>query len=461
MDCSILSSSPKIPFRIQSRKPFFYHRPSISCRLQQSDPSDDDNNRKQNLHNLLKLSATLTVIASSLPLSPAHAAKVAEKKQRPTKKIEFLSPEELKSWSQNIPVVSDRIPYTEILNLQEQGKLKHIIKLPTMNLKQQPDPVLVVLDDSRVLRTVLPSIDRDEKFWEAWDRFGLNSICINAYTPPIRKPEIPHPYLAVLGRIPNLLFSFAKPKPPQTKKSLELEMAVKELQRTRRAEIEKLRKDSEMMEKAMKAQKRIEERKMNREMRKAQYLQSLRQSRRNYQSMAQMWIDMARDQNVVTVLGFLFFFIFYRTVVYNYRKQRMDYEDRIKIEKADAEERKKMRELEKEMAGIEEEDDDGGEGKGDENDPYRQVMKFMRSGARVRRAQSKRLPQYMERGIDVKFSDVAGLGNIRLELEEIVKFFTHGDMYRRRGVKIPGWNLLNESNCILISMTYINITNHT
>lgn len=442
MDCSILSSSPKIPFRIQSRKPFFYHRPSISCRLQQSDPSDDDNNRKQNLHNLLKLSATLTVIASSLPLSPAHAAKVAEKKQRPTKKIEFLSPEELKSWSQNIPVVSDRIPYTEILNLQEQGKLKHIIKLPTMNLKQQPDPVLVVLDDSRVLRTVLPSIDRDEKFWEAWDRFGLNSICINAYTPPIRKPEIPHPYLAVLGRIPNLLFSFAKPKPPQTKKSLELEMAVKELQRTRRAEIEKLRKDSEMMEKAMKAQKRIEERKMNREMRKAQYLQSLRQSRRNYQSMAQMWIDMARDQNVVTVLGFLFFFIFYRTVVYNYRKQRMDYEDRIKIEKADAEERKKMRELEKEMAGIEEEDDDGGEGKGDENDPYRQVMKFMRSGARVRRAQSKRLPQYMERGIDVKFSDVAGLGNIRLELEEIVKFFTHGDMYRRRGVKIPGGILL-------------------
>jgi ATP-dependent Zn protease len=38
----------------------------------------------------------------------------------------------------------------------------------------------------------------------------------------------------------------------------------------------------------------------------------------------------------------------------------------------------------------------------------------------------------------VKFSDVAGLGKIRLELEEIVKFFTHGEMYRRRGVKIPG-----------------------
>nr|CAD1838559.1 unnamed protein product [Ananas comosus var. bracteatus] len=69
-------------------------------------------------------------------------------------------------------------------------------------------------------------------------------------------------------------------------------------------------------------------------------------------------------------------------------------------------------------------------------------MKFMRSGARVRRAHSKRLPQYMERGVDVKFSDVAGLGNIRLELEEIVKFFTLGEMYRRRGVKIPGGILL-------------------
>ncbi|KAK6125065.1 hypothetical protein DH2020_041181 [Rehmannia glutinosa] len=68
------------------------------------------------------------------------------------------------------------------------------------------------------------------------------------------------------------------------------------------------------------------------------------------------------------------------------------------------------------------------------------VSTALGSGARVRRVQSKRLPQYLERSVDVKFSDVAGLGKIRLELEEIVKFFTHGEMYRRRGVKIPGWN---------------------
>lgn len=66
------------------------------------------------------------------------------------------------------------------------------------------------------------------------------------------------------------------------------------------------------------------------------------------------------------------------------------------------------------------------------------AKQFMKSGTRVRRAQNKKLPQYLERGVDVKFTDVAGLGKIRLELEEIVKFFTHGEMYRRRGVKIPG-----------------------
>lgn len=446
MELSILVTSPslKIPHRTRSRNRFLYRRPSISCRFPQSKPSDDEK-RKENLHGILKLSTTLTVIASSLHLSPAYAAKVSEKKQRPAKKIEYLSPEEIRSWNENIPVVSDRIPYTEILNLKEQGKLKHIIKLPTMNLKQQPDPVLVVLDDSRVLRTVLPSIKRDEKFWKSWDRLELNSVCVNAYTPPIRKPELPSPYLGFLFRIPQFLFSFVKPfvKPrPKSKKALELERTLRELQRTRKAEMERMREEREMMEKASRAQKKIEEKKRNKEMRKLKHEQSLIEARKNYQDMALMWANMARDQNVSTALGFVFFFIFYRTVVFNYRKQKKDYDDRIKIEKAEAEERKKMRELEKEMAGIEEDDDDGSEGKGDENDPFRQVTKFMGSGARLRRARSKRLPQYLERGIDVKFSDVAGLGNIRIELEEIVKFFTHGDMYRRRGVKIPGWNLL-------------------
>lgn len=379
------------------------------------------------------------MVSSSLPLSPAAAARVSEKK-RSAKKAEFLSPDELKSWSQNLPVVSDRIPYTEVLKLQEEGKLKHIIKLPTMSPKQRPDAVLVVLDDSRVLRTVLPSIERDEKFWESWDRLKLNSACVSAYTPPIQKPELPSPYLGFLSRIPMFLFSFVKTK-PKSKRALEFARARMEMQRTRKAELARVRKETEMMEKALRAQKKAGEKKRKREIKKAQYEQSLRQARKNYQEMALMWSNMARDPNVAYVLGVLFLLIFYRTVVFNYRRHQKDYEDRQKIEKAEAEEKRKIRELEKEMAGIED-DDESEEGKGDDKDPYRQIMKFMQSGARVRRARSKRLPQYMERGIDVKFSDVAGLGKIRLELEEIVKFFTHGDMYRRRGVKIPGGILL-------------------
>ncbi|KAK1388922.1 hypothetical protein POM88_017100 [Heracleum sosnowskyi] len=42
--------------------------------------------------------------------------------------------------------------------------------------------------------------------------------------------------------------------------------------------------------------------------------------------------------------------------------------------------------------------------------------------------------------------DVAGLGKIRLELEEIVKFFTHGEMYRRRGdeLKLQDYDIEHE-----------------
>lgn len=60
------------------------------------------------------------------------------------------------------------------------------------------------------------------------------------------------------------------------------------------------------------------------------------------------------------------------------------------------------------------------------------------AGARVRRAKGRRPPQFLDLDADVKFADVAGLGDIRKELEEIVDFFTYGEKYRRRGSKIPG-----------------------
>ncbi|KAF8393420.1 hypothetical protein HHK36_021664 [Tetracentron sinense] len=415
-----------------SKRPF-YVPSSISCHLKKPEDQDDEKTKK-NGFNLLEFSVTLTVISASLPQAAA-AAKVSEKK-RSAKKTEALSPEELKSWSRGLPVVTDRTPYSEIINLKEEGKLKHIIKPPTVSLKQRPDSVLLVLEDSRVLRTVLPPVERDEKFWELWDKLQLDSVCVNAYSPPVKKPEIPSPYLGFLSKFLLPMLSTVKPK-PLSKRALELKMAREELQMSRKVELAKVREDREMMEKAIKAQKKMEEKKRNKEMKKIKYQESLRQGRRNYQRMALVWDGLARDTNVATALGLVFFFIFYRTVVLSYRRQRKDYEDRLKIEKAEAEERKKMRELENELEGVEGGDEENEEG-GREQNPYlKMAMQFMKSGARVRRAHSKRLPQYLERGIDVKFSDVAGLGKIRLELEEIVKFFTHGEMYRRRGVRIP------------------------
>ncbi|KAK3027085.1 hypothetical protein RJ639_040917 [Escallonia herrerae] len=430
-----LLNNPK--FRFISKSPHI--RPTFTCNLGTFEANEESKSKRNQL-NLLKLSVTLTVIAATLP-KPSVAAKVSEKK-RSAKKPEALTPQELKSWSQGLPVVANRIPYTEILELKREGKLKHIIKPPNVGLKERPEVVLAVLEDSRVVRIVLPSIESDKKFWESWDVLKIDGVCVNAYSPPVKKPEIPKPYLGFLSKIPVWVFSPLKPK-PQSERALELKRKREELRTQRDDEFRRTREEREMMEKSMRMQKKVEDRRKRSELQKARTEESLRQARMNYRRMGLFWEGLASDSNVATALGFLFFFIFYRTVVLNYRKQQKDYEDRLKIEKADAEEKKKMRELEREMAGIEvgdAEDEEGGQG---EKNPYmKMAMQFMKSGARVRRAQNRRFPQYLERDVDVKFSDVAGLGKIRLELEEIVKFFTHGEMYRRRGVKIPGGILL-------------------
>lgn len=323
-----------------------------------------------------------------------------------------------------------------------------MIKPSNSSLKNRAEPVLVVLDDSMVFRTVLPSLDGDRSFWKCWEESKLDSLCVNAYTPPVKNPEVPEPYLGFLARAPVLLLKVlspaAKPK-KESKRAAELRQMREEMKRQNKEEMEEMRKEREMMEKAIRAQKKEEARKRKTEERKRRHVASLQEARRNYEDMADMWARLAQDSNVATALGLVFFVIFYQTVVLNYRKQKKDYEDRLKIEKAEAEERKKMRELEREMEGLEgedEEDEESGQGRGEQNPYLKMAMQFMKSGARVRRAHNKRLPQYLERGVDVKFTDVAGLGKIRLELEEIVKFFTHGEMYRRRGVKIPGGILL-------------------
>ncbi|KAK8479338.1 hypothetical protein V6N13_063228 [Hibiscus sabdariffa] len=440
---------PNLPsLKPKSQAPFFSSSyPSISCQIynsksNSSDDDDDNDKPKKTQFNFLALPVTLTIISTSFPLQSSLAAvKASDRKKTQKRAQEALTPEQLKQWSKNLPIVTNRIPYTEIISLKHEGKLKHLIKPPSASLKQRAEPVLVVLEDSRVLRTVLPSIDSDRKFWDSWVELKIESLCVNAYTPPIKRPEVPSPYLGFLWRVPAFMLSWFKPK-KESKRALEIRRTREELKRQRREELAAMREEREMLEKAMKAEKKEAERRKRRQIRKRKHEESLREARRNYQSMANMWARLAQDSNVATALGLVFFVIFYRTVVLSYRKQKKDYEDRLKIEKAEAEERKKMRELEREIEGIEGEDDEGEQG-GSEQNPYlKMAMQFMKSGARVRRAQNKRLPQYLERGVDVKFSDVAGLGKIRLELEEIVKFFTHGEMYRRRGVRIPGGILL-------------------
>ncbi|PSS17948.1 Inactive ATP-dependent zinc metalloprotease FTSHI 2 like [Actinidia chinensis var. chinensis] len=426
---------------------------AITCELESSEAEEELKSKpKRNRLDVLKLSVTLTVISASLP-QPSIAAKVSEKK-RSAKKTDALSPEELKSWSQGLPVVTQRIPYSEIFNLRREGKLKHIIKHPSTGLKQRPEVVLAVMEDSSVLRLVLPSIQIDKKFWESWDELGMDSICMNAYTPPLQKSEIPASYfeflLKFLSKIPDWLRSAMKPKPnqkpkakakakakPVSKTALEAKRMREELRLREEEELETMRLEREITEKVIREQKRAEERERKIAMKKMKYEESLEDTSDDY-----MWVRLAADKNVANIVGLVFFVLFYQTVVVSYKKQKKDYDDRLKIQIAEAEEQRKMRELEMEMEGIEGGEDLEEEGRVGQNAYMKMAKQFMKSGARVRWAHHKRPPQFLDRDVDVTFSDVAGLGKIRLELEEIVKFFTHGEMYRRRGVKIPGGILL-------------------
>ncbi|KAK9054714.1 hypothetical protein SSX86_025793 [Deinandra increscens subsp. villosa] len=414
---------------------------SIACNLCNSE-AEEESKDKINALNLLQISATLTIISVSLP-QPVLAAKVAQKKRSP-KKLDSLTPEEWRAWSQGLPVVANRIPYTDILNLKSEGKLKHIIKPSGKGLRERPVVVLAVLEDSKVVRLVVPSIESDQKFWKSWDELEIDSICVQAYTPPVKAPDVPRPFLGFLSKFPMWMYSLVKPK-PVSKKVLELRRQREELKKSRMLETTSVKKEMARMEKAARAQKKMEERKKKVEEQKLNSEQAMIDARIKYYRMSNMWKELARDSNVTLGIGLLFFVIFYQTVVLSYKKQKKDYEDRLKIEKADAEEKRKMKELERGLAGFDDDDDDG-EGKPGEENPYmKMAQQFMKSGARVRRAQNSKntkLSQYLERGVDVKFTDVAGLGKIRLELEEIVKFFTHGEIYRRRGVKIPGGILL-------------------
>ncbi|KAM7471765.1 hypothetical protein LguiA_009948 [Lonicera macranthoides] len=439
----ICSTNNQLKFPTLGRRSVRIRGSPFICNLGTSETNQEESNSKEkkNHLNLLKLSVTLTVVSASLPQPSLAAPKV--KRSGAKKTTEALTPQELKKWSQGLPVVSNRIPYTEVLSLKRDGKLNRIIKPPNAALKQRPEVVLAVLEDSRVVRIVLPSVEIDPKFWDSWDELKVDSICVNAYSPPSKNPELPSPYLGFLMKFPAWMYNVLKPK-PLSKKALELKRVREEFKRQRMEELRKMTTESEAMEKAIMMQKKREDREKRRELQKIKLKESLLEAQLNSDRMAGMWDKLANDPNVATVLGLLFFYLFYQLVVVGYKKKKKDYEDRLKIQKVDEEEKKKVKDLEREMAGLDLfEDAEGEEGaKGEKNAYMKLAKQFMRSGANVRRTDSVRVPQFLDRGEDVKFTDVAGLGKIRLELEEVVKFFTHGEIYRRRGVKIPGGILL-------------------
>ena len=239
-----------------------YH-PSIFSRIQTPNPDEDDKVPNDNRIDFLKLSVTLTVISASLP-KPAAAATTKVKKRSPkkqsAKKPEGLSPEELKTWTSGLPVVSDRLPYSEIIELKKSGKLKHVIKPNSAKLRQRGEAVLVVLDDSRVLRTVLPSLESHSKFWDSWDELKIDSVCVNAYTPPIKSPELPTSLLANIW-VPPFVQKFiayvfeerqTKPK-KESKKAAEFREMRMQLQREKEEELRKSREERETMDRNMKA----------------------------------------------------------------------------------------------------------------------------------------------------------------------------------------------------------------
>jgi len=325
--------------------------------------------------------ALLTALALVLPtiVTAEASAKVAErskKKARVPKAVPTMELEERKEWVKDLPRIEETIPYTEVLELREADKLKHIIKHPNSRLKERSERVFIVLNDDRVLRCVLPPPDRDEQFWSSWEYMELNSLLIDAFSPPIPIPKVEGwaakgPSLTFLLKIQGWL---SKPKTTTAnmgKGKSSASSRLEELTRTRR-EMERERKEQQAEARRMEAQ-RIRETKEARALAQSQREQEERLRKREEKwareaekrelRMEQQAQDSAdwsnffysasRNEGFRFLMGVFFFWLFYQTVVVGVKKRKQDYEDRLKIEQAEEEERRKMREWEGEMEAAE------------------------------------------------------------------------------------------------------------
>ncbi|CAI7900226.1 unnamed protein product [Closterium sp. NIES-53] len=452
--------------------------------------------------------------------------------------------EEREAWARGLPVVQERVPYSQVVALKRSNELKHIIKHPQSSLQSEPERVFLVLKDDRVVRCMLPPFDRDPAFWAAWKDLSLDSLTINAFSPPPAPPVMQPwglwgPSLKFLqdwgwvggggGRLEGVGGkgkggaegageTVGKGKGKVLTAKQKAEAAMKE--RVRRLAEERKETERRRVEKERELKRQREERiRMEREERKRAEREEREQQKQEEQEQRQggarakkrgagaeeknvearrkklvaqvasqerwgsFYKQAANNEGVRFLIGAAFFVFFYFGIIVNVKKKRKDYEDRIKLERAAEEERRKMEGWEEDMEEMEareeeeaerekerekkagvvvakgkdgkEAEDGKGEGKGEgegegkveeeKNQAILAGMRFMRSGAKVRRARKgkrTRRPTYLDMSAEVKFSDVAGLGEIRRELEEVVEFFQSAEKYRRRGSKIPSGILL-------------------
>lgn len=439
------------------------------CLAVGSQDNEERTRIRQDVLRVSEMAVTMTIVSLALPQAAAFADVVEKKRTKIARKVVVMTPEERAAWTQGLPFVQERIPYTDVLKLKSEDRLKYIIKHPKTLPKARPDVILLVLDDDRVVRTVLPVAERDEKFWDAWDKLGLDSAIMDAYSPPLPKPKPQRSVLEYLVQMASVLKGKDQKGKGKTenKQLQEIRRAKMELEMQRKVMEDELKLQRKMKERAVKEQQKLDERQRKEQKQFEERQRKAAENRKKQQESVKAtpvdidrwsayWYRLSYDEGVQYGLGAVFFVLFYQIVVLGFRKRQKDYEDRVKIEKAEAEERKKMKQLEYDMGvtddalysstkegqgivgGENEEKLEGSE----KNSDIKLGLQFMRSGARVRRAKGRRPPRYLDRGVDVKFSDVAGMGDIRRELEEIVEFFRYGERYRRRGSKIPTGILL-------------------
>lgn len=186
-----------------------------------------------------------TALALVLPaiLTAQASAAATKKKARAPKAVPTMQLDERREWAKGLPKVEEAIPYTELVELREADRVKHIIKHPNSKLKERPERVYVVMKDDRVLRCVLPTPERDEKFWSNWEYLELNSLLIDAFSPAVPAPKVEG--WAARGPSLTFLYKIQEWLKPKERKKTAASSRLEELARTRREMEQELREQEE------------------------------------------------------------------------------------------------------------------------------------------------------------------------------------------------------------------------